>query len=194
MPKWAPIRIGQSAGTTNQYLELRDEAPYDYARAERVFPASKAVTVGFRVLISEVRVGSALEVEVQDRSGARPMRLRFDQAWLGLDRDKVFPLTPVKITTGKWYDIQLELDCGTQSYNLAVNGEWLRKNVAFAETVQSLEKLIFRTGPYRGEVPRTLAEKGEPKPAGLYREDMPGADQKVAVSRFLIDDVKTAGQ
>ena len=32
--------------------------------------------------------------------------------------------------------------------------------------------------------------KGEPKPAGLYSEDLPGSEKKTAPSAYLIDDVK----
>jgi hypothetical protein len=73
---------------------------------------------------------------------------------------------------------------------VGLNGKWVRKGVAFAEEVKSLERMIFRTGPYRGDV-RALIVDSEPRPSGLYTEDLPGADDKVSVSVFLIDDVKT---
>jgi hypothetical protein len=53
--------------------------------------------------------------------------------------------------------------------------------------------MVFRTGPYRGDV-RTLIVDSEPRPSGLYTEDLPGADEKVAASIILIDDVKTRGR
>ncbi|MHC4213320.1 MAG: hypothetical protein ACYSWP_08115, partial [Planctomycetota bacterium] len=69
VPKWAPLAIvddPQAKG--NKCLELRDEEPYDYAIAQRSFPAAKKVTVEFRVLMSKVGHG-VLDVEVQDKSG-----------------------------------------------------------------------------------------------------------------------------
>ena len=102
-------------------------------------------------------------------------------------------INPVQITTGKWYDVALKLDCKSQSYDLAINGDWVRKAVKFAEKVDSLERLVFRTGPYRGDV-RAILVDGGPRPSGLYTEDLPGADKKDPPSVFLLDDVKTTGK
>ena len=41
VPTWAPIAPIAEPGATNRVLELRDEEPYDYAKAERVFPAAE---------------------------------------------------------------------------------------------------------------------------------------------------------
>jgi hypothetical protein len=193
VPKWAPISIVTDPRKSgNECLELRDEEPYDHAIAERAFPQSRVVTVQFRIMLSELPQGRVLEFEVVDRQGTRPMRLRFDRRWLYMDR-KLMAINPVPVTIDKWYDIALKLDCSSQSYDLAVNGDWVRKDIRFAEKVDSLERLVFRTGPYRGDV-RTLIVDSEPRPSGLYTEDLPGADEKVAASVILIDDVKTRGR
>jgi len=190
VPKWAPVSIVTDLGSSdNKCLELRDEEPYDHAIAERVFPQSRTVTVRFRIMLSQLPQGRVMEVEVVDRRGTRPMRLRFDRRWLYMDR-KLMSINPVPVTTGKWYDIAMSLNCDSQSYDLAVNGHWVRRKIAFAEKVDSLERLVFRTGPYRGDV-RALIVDSEPRPSGLYSEDLPGADEKIPASVFLIDDVKT---
>jgi len=196
VPKWAPISIvtdptslfsGDDRKGGNKCLELRDEEPYDHAIAERAFPQSRVVTVKFRIMLSELPQGRVLEFEVVDRQGTRPMRLRFDRRWLYMDR-KLMAINPVPVTTGKWYDIMLKLDCASQSYALAVDGDWVYKDIKFADKVDSLERVVFRTGPYRGDV-RTLIVDSEPRPSGLYTEDLPGADEKVAASIILLDDV-----
>ncbi len=189
VPQWAPISVvTDSRAKDNRCLELRDEEPYDYALAERIFPEKQKVTIEFRAM--QLHVGHALlEFEVHDQYGNRPMRLRFDQDWLSLDRGKIEP-RPVPITIGKWYHITLKLDCDSQSYDLAVNGKWVRRDVSFAEKVVSIERLVFRTGPWRSDV-RPLIVDGAPGNPGLYLEDLPGADYKVPLSVFLIDDVKT---
>jgi hypothetical protein len=53
-----------------------------------------------------------------------------------------------------------------------------------------VERLVFRTGSWRGDV-RPLIVDGTPNNPGLYMEDLPGADHKVPVSIFGIDDVRT---
>jgi len=189
VPQWAPISIVQDpVKSGNQCLELRDEEPYDYAIAQRAFPESKKVTVEFRIFMSKVGHG-ILDVEVQDKHGYRPMRLRFDQDWISMDRMRTEP-TPVRAQTNKWYDIKLVLDCGGQEYDLYVDGKRVERGVEFAEKVESLERLVFRTGPWRGDV-RPLIVDGAPGNPGLYTEDLPGGDNNVALSVYLIDNVKT---
>jgi hypothetical protein len=87
--------------------------------------------------------------------------------------------------------VRLVLDCTTQSYELTVNSE-TRKRIPFAEKAQTLERLVFRTGPWRGDV-RPAFVDGQPATLGLDQEDLPGADQKVPPSIYLIDDVTTTG-
>ena len=189
IPKWAPTAVvSDPKADDNKCLELRDEEPYDYALAERAFPESKKVTVKFRAMQQRVGPG-VLEFEVQDRSGNRPMRLRFDPDWLSLDRAKVGP-DPVPQSCGRWYDIALKLDCGSQSYDLALDGKWVKRDVPFAAKVETLERMVFRTGPWRGDV-RPLIIDGVPATNGLYHKDLPGADYKEPLSVFFIDDVKT---
>lgn len=145
--------------------------------------------VEFRLL--QWRVGHGLlEFEVHDRHGRRPMRLRFDPDWLSLDHGKLGPL-PVPFGVDKWHHIRLHLDCDAQSYDLAVDGGWVRRSIPFAEPVDSLERLVFRTGPWRSDVRLSILD-GEPANTGLDTQDLPGADHQIPLSVFYIDDVKTA--
>ena len=187
MPLWAPIFL-EKESNGNVALVLQDEAPYDYVRAERIFPVSSHPEVKFRVRLDALKQGNALYVELQDQHGNRPLRLRFDARWLSLDHFKV-KLQPVPIEMKKWYTVTISADCEKEGYDLAINGKWVKKEVPFAQKVEALQRLVFRTGPWRGEVPKWLAEQGEPKTAGLYREDLPGGEKKVEISRFSIDDV-----
>jgi hypothetical protein len=190
MPQWAPISIvPDPMDDKNKCLELRDEEPYDYAQAERVFPENGKVTLGFRVFVRQVGAG-LLNVEVNDRHGRRPLRLRFDADWLSLDLAKV-AAPPIAIQPGKWLDLALKLDCEAQRYDLAFNGQWIRKEIPFAEKVDTVERLVFRTGQYRGEVSPGMLN-GAPDTTGMDLEDLPGADQKVSLSLYLVDDVKTS--
>jgi len=187
IPRWAPIGIGQERNG-NHFLILSDEAPFDYAKAERIFPKAKQVLIKFRFRVDELRQGGALFVEVQDAWGNRPVHLRIDQNWLSLDHLKV-RIDPLPIKMKSWYSVKLKINVKNRIYDLALNGEWQRKDVPFGEDVNTVQRLVFRTGPYRGDVRKWIAEIGEPKTAGLYREDLPGSDEKVALSLFGIDDM-----
>lgn len=189
VPQWAPISIVQDPlGSGNKCLELRDEEPYNYAIAQRAFPESTKVTVEFRVFISKVG-HSILDVEVQDKHGYRPMKLRFDADWLAMDRMKTDP-DMLAISTGRWLYIRMELDCGKQRYALFVNGKEVDDNIKFGEKVETLERLVFRTGPWRGCVWPFIVNR-QPATKGLYVEDLLGTDDKSPLSVYLVDDVKT---
>jgi hypothetical protein len=83
----------------------------------------------------------------------------------------------------------MDLDVEQQEYVLYINGEKIHQ-LPFEEEVASLERLVFRTGPWRGDV-RAFIVDGEPGAKGIYKEDLPGADAKVSPSIFLIDNVST---
>jgi hypothetical protein len=187
VPKWAPISVVSEAG--NRCLELRDAEPYDQAVAERAIPPSKVVTIAFRVKLAELPRGRILEFEVQGCHGERPMRLRFDNRWLYVDREQM-SVDPLAIETGKWYDVELKLDCSSQRYALTVNGKIVYEAIEFGVKADSLERMVWRTGPYRNDVRASIVD-GESRPSGLYSEDLPAAGEKIPVSVFLIDDVRT---
>ena len=189
LPRWAPASIGEDpAKAGNHVLRLYDSDPWDYPMAFRVTPENELrVNVSFDVFVE--RVGNAhLFVEVHDRHGTRPTALRFDGAWLGMDRGAVEP-PPLPLPAGKWTRIQMDLDVAQQRYVLHVDGEAVR-DLPFAEPVKSLERLVFRTGPWRGDV-RAFIVDGEPGAKGIYKEDLPGADSRTDPSAFLIDNVST---
>jgi hypothetical protein len=190
---WASVKIVREKKFDNRCLELRDEDPYDYAMVERIIPRGKLVDVNFSFNTREIDQGHALEIEVQDQQGTRPMRLRIDKNWIGVDRKKVY-LNPIAIETVRWYNVKLSLDCTSQTYDLYVNGKNPIKDIPFAEKVESLERIVFRTGPYRGFVPPAFVDDAMPKPAGLESEDRPGAEVKVPACVYWIDNVMTVSR
>ena len=66
----------------------------------------------------------------------------------------------------------------------------LDRRLAYIEYKYTVERLVFRTESWRSDV-RPLVLDGAPGNPGLYMEDLSGADQKVAMNPFYIDDVKT---
>jgi hypothetical protein len=188
--RWAPVGVILEPGTGNRCLALRDEDPYDYAMAERLFPKSSDIEVQFRIKAAQVAQGHALEIEVQDQRGTRPLRLRIDRHWFGMDHRHI-DVTPLPIETGRWYRVGLRIDCSSQRYSVYLDGQKAREGIPFAEHAESVERIVFRTGPYRGFVSPEIAEAGMPQPAGLESEDLPGADEKAPLCFYLIDDLET---
>jgi len=189
VPQWAPVSMVQDPVDGNRCLELRDEDPYDYAKVERIFPKSNRIEVQFRLNLKVVYQGYALEIEAQDQRGGRPMRLRVDQNYIGVDHRKV-QMNPVPVRVGEWISVRLRLDCSKQMYDLFINGKLMIKEIAFQHESPSLERLVFRTGPYRNIVNPQVID-GRPNCGGMLTEDMPGSEEKVAPCVYWIDDVKT---
>jgi len=189
IPKWAPVRLTTEQRATNTCLELLDEDPYDYALAERVFPRNRTAGIRFRFNADQVAQGHALEVEVQDQRGTRPLRLRIDGKWLGMDHKNV-DVEPLPIKKGSWHSVELKIDCERAIYDVLLDHKLVRRDIPFAEKTESVERIVFRTGPYRGFVPPEIVEAGMPSPAGLETEDLPGADEKSPTCRYLVDDLE----
>jgi hypothetical protein len=189
IPRWAPISVVDDPLSVepNRVLELRDQDPYEYARAERLFPEAKAVELSFRLLPLQIGHG-LLEVEVQGPRTERPLKLRFDPDWLSLDLEGT-DAEPLRFGLGRWRTIGIRADAATQSYDLSVDGEWVRRGVPFATRVETLHRLVFRTGPWRGLVDSAIVDDA-PATRGLDREDRPGAGQPVSPSLFFVDDVE----
>ena len=194
-PTWAPISIvPDPQNSSNNCLKLMDEEPIDYARAERIFPERDQFSLSFRVNAMQIPMGYAMDIEVQDKHGVRPMKIRLDKDWISVDHMKTEVPYPVPITLGKWYEFELNFDCSKQRYALKINGELIGAEIPFAFEVEKLQRIVFRTGPYRGEVPPVVFNEAVTNPAGLNTEDVPGTEEKVSAGVYLIDDLKTKGE
>ncbi len=189
-PTWAPLSImADPDDAGNKVLAIRDEEPVDYSRIERIVPESKRLSVSFRINAQQIPLGQALNVEVQSKHGARPMRIRFDTEWISVDHMNAEVPKPVPLAKNRWYDIDLMLDTGKQSYVMKVNGEKLGDAIPFAVEVDALQRLVLRTGPYRGEIPPVILNEATTDPAGINTEDVPGTGVKAAPAVYLVDDI-----
>ena len=187
--KWAPVEIGNS--NENSYLILRDEDPYEFAQAERIFPIAVAKEISFKFNIYQIALGHAFEVEVQDQRGKRPLRLRIDEEWLTMEFKKVkanpgaYPISP-----NAWYNVSLNIDCNSQSYTITLNGIKNEFKIPFAEKTDNVERILFRTCSFRGYVLPGEVE-GASATTGLDNESLPGADEKVSATVVYIDNLTT---
>jgi hypothetical protein len=186
-PRWAPVSLANEG--KNKFLTLQDEEPYDYALAERIFRGASAKEIHFRYKVVKIAAGHALEIEAQDQKGDRPIRLRIDRNWIGFDQ-RLIARDPVKVELGKWYEVALKIDCRAGNYQFALDGNWLNDPIPFGERAEAIERIVFRTGPYRGYVPADRVD-GDLKTQGLDSEDLPGADERSALCLYFIDDLRT---
>ncbi|MFT3747376.1 MAG: six-hairpin glycosidase [Agriterribacter sp.] len=186
-PEWAPVSIADFPGKGNNSLKLSDEDPYDYARAIRVFKETQHADLQFR-LYADQNSNGELSIDITDQFGNRPVSVNFNAnkeitITNGSDTKVVQQYRP-----GQWYDIHLVINASLNgSYNVYIDGNKIAANLALAEAVKSVERISFRTGPYRNFPTRTT-------PNEIPEPPLPGADEKVQKAVFYIDDVKLNGK
>jgi len=175
-PLWAPVRIVETGAPAGHALELRDEDPYDYARAVRVFPETHGVKVAFKVLARQAN--ARLEIELLEAHGARPVRLALGEdghVWACHEGQW---MDAGAYTAGQWHTFELEIPASAAADRcaLTLDGQSpLARPAVFTDPAATVERLSFRTGAFRDR--------------GFGGRDLPGADEKVPVASFLIDDV-----
>ncbi|MFC2084249.1 hypothetical protein ACFLS9_04255 [Bacteroidota bacterium] len=189
--KWAPISL--ESEETNQYLKMRDEEPYDYSLVERVFPKSSKKQIEFKFRAPHLPQGTSVQIEVQDQRGNRALRLRLDKEWLSFDVKKV-SIDPVRIEAKLWHHIVINIDCEKGTYQPVLDGKIVHEEIKLASELENIERIVFRTGPYRGYVPAEHAETGIGKQSGFFTEDLPSADSKAPLIEFHLDDLTTRGK
>ena len=179
-PLWAPVDLIKEANNTG--IRLKDKDPYDYARAIRVFEEAHQTEISFRIKV-EKATDQPFEIDMTDRYGNRPVRI-------GLDRQK--NITAVdgsdkkiigKFSEGTWVNIKMRVDAKPYGdYSIWIDGNLVASGFQLAEAVKSVERMSFRTGPYR-DLPNRKTPNEDPEPP------LPGADDAVPESVYLLDDL-----
>ena len=180
-PIWAPVRVVDAGGEAGHALELRDEDPYDYARAVRVFPATHGLKLTFKVLARQKN--ARLEIDLQTAGGARPVRLALGEDGRVWACHEGQWMDAGAYPTGEWLSVELEIPRNPRSdvADLTINGRKpLARAAVFTEPAATVERLSFRTGAYRDH--------------GYGGRDLPGADVKSPTAVFLVDDVTVVPQ
>lgn len=171
-PRWAPVRIEPVHDT--RMLALRDKDPFDYAKAERLFPPSEAVSVEFSIVAGQDDQGQ-LQVELQNGKGAPAMRILFDRDGTIKHKAGYRLRNIMKYQEGEEYDIRIEARTENRFYEIFINGENATRGLFFT-SVHELEKVTFRTGGIRRfpdpDTPTDqdfdVPQDGRPLPEAVY--------------------------
>ncbi len=186
-PKWAPIRIVDFPGSGNRSLEISDREPHDYAKAVRVFPEARELRISFKVLAKQANTGQ-LDIELDDRFGWRsPLRLRLDEHGriTAFDGNQNEPVVIAEYKPGVWYRLDIHVDVEGK-YDVSLDGRMALEGAELLDPVQSLERITFRTGPYRIE-----PILRDPKSPG---KDVAHPDDPVAPAYYYVDDLDVAAK
>ncbi|MBI5425264.1 MAG: exo-alpha-sialidase [Opitutae bacterium] len=175
-PLWAPVRVVDAAGAAGHALELRDEDPYDYTRATRVFPVTHGLKASFKILPRQTN--ARLEIELSDARGNRQLLLALgEDGRVWVSHEGVWTDNGA-YRAGEWLAIAYDASPKPASDrgDLFLNGQPATpRAIGPTEATTSVERLSFRTGTART------------RPFG--GRDLPGADEKAPAASFLIDDV-----
>ncbi|OIN57778.1 hypothetical protein [Arsenicibacter rosenii] len=182
-PQWAPVTVVNTPDKAGKCLELADKDPYDYARAIRVFEEGSQIECSVSVSPAQQQTGS-LDIDLTDRYGNRPVRLRFDDKSQIVVTDGGTEKIVQPYEAGQWYTISLTVHAALSGgwFDVIINGKKVVEHAALAEAVKSVERLSLRTGPYR-DLPNRKTPNEEPHPP------LAGADEPVTPAVFYVDDV-----
>ncbi len=143
-PLWCKVAVEKIAD--KKILALHDSDPFDYAKAERIFPVAKKVTVKFSIIAQQNNTGN-LEIELVNAKGTPCLRLMLDSAGSILTKQGYRNKSLGKYIAGELLNIKIELNTATRFYMVTINGK-ASNNICFAP-VESVERVVFRTGATR---------------------------------------------
>ncbi|WP_295119469.1 exo-alpha-sialidase [uncultured Chitinophaga sp.] len=179
-PLWCSVAIERLPNEKG--LVLKDKDPFDYAKAERVFPASEKVKLSFAVTPSQDGKG-VLEIEVTDAKGIPCLRLIFDSTGTIFTKQGYRNRSVGKYKRGEKVNVNLDLNAITRFYSLTINDNKPVLNICFAP-IKKAERIVFRTGT-------TVRFPNADTPTD-QNYDLPGADSKGDEATYFIHYLKTA--
>lgn len=164
----------------NGWLNLYDCDPYDYAKAERVIPATKELEVEFDLMMDQDDNGE-LDIEFMDNGGNVCSRIVVDSA--GAVRVKGgarYGTLVKKYEMGVEYHIKALLSTSQHRAVYFVNGKKVSER-QFDTPVEAITRIVFRTG-------KIFTEPNNETPAD-QDFDMPRADELDPAAGYHIANV-----
>jgi len=122
-PLWASVGIA-ALPDGKHALRLQDEDPFDFAKAERIIPASTKSEISFAVMAAQNNHGT-LEIDLTDEKGTPCIRLIFDSTGTIATKAGYRNKSVGKYTVGESIDFKIEFDAESRFYKLSVNGKIL---------------------------------------------------------------------
>lgn len=182
-PLWASVKIEKNS-EGKKILALTDKDPFDYAKAERIVPGAKRLITEFTITPAQNDHG-LLNIEFQDAKGTPAIRLSLDSAGNFYTKAGYRNRNLAKYTAGEKYVVRVELNTANRFYTVTINGKSTGNNLFFAP-VQSIERIVFRTGGVR-----RFPDADTPTDQ-MYDLQNPGASTPMAI--YHLESLKTKTQ
>lgn len=176
-PLWAPVELD------GEWLKMSDKDPYDYAKVEKVIPATKELTVEFDVKASQNDHGQ-LNIEFLDDKGNMCSRIVLDNtATIKVKGGARYGGMVKNYEPGKTYHIKARLSVDGHVGTYFVNGKKATSRM-FDTPVEAITRIVFRTGD--------LFAKPDIETPADQTEDVPRADEQDPIATFAIANVVTS--
>ncbi|MCR5394627.1 MAG: exo-alpha-sialidase [Bacteroidales bacterium] len=162
-------------------ITLHDSDPYDYAKLERVIPATRQLSLSFDIRADQIDHGR-LDLELQDAQGTPCTRL----SWM--DNGQVMVKTGARssaiikdMEAGRTYRIGMEVSLDNRMVIFSIDGKVQRPKMLFAP-LSAITRICFRTGAER-EMPtvNTPADNDT---------DLPDSATPIREARWAISNVE----
>ena len=175
-PLWAPVELD------GDWLKLSDKDPYDYARVEKVIPATKELTVSFDVKAAQNTHGK-LNIEFLDNNGNMCSRIVLDaDGAMKVKGGARYGGMVKQYKPGETYHVTAKLSVDGHVGTYFVNGKKAAARM-FDTPVDAITRVVFRTG-------ELFTEPNIETPAD-QTADMPRADEQDSMASFAIANLTT---
>ena len=174
----APVSVREG------WLSLGDADPYGHAKAERVIPETRLLTLDFDVRAGQNDRG-CLQMELTDAHGVPCTRLQWqDDGKLMIKVGARYNTVLSRYEVGRTYHVSMQADLDSRTVTLWIDGKKTGPKMLFSP-VQSVTRIVFRTGSQLfTPTPDTPADR-------MPGEDLPEREEKPAL--YLINNIRTAG-
>jgi hypothetical protein len=156
LPKRANVRVTADTELGKNVIELRDAERWDHAQAERIFPAGSWLRLRFRMQVRAFGEAGRCEIDVQSQRHERPAQLCVSAAGMSIGGTCV----SARFDMQRWHDVEIVCRCDAQCFTVRIDDTIVCADAPFAEPAARVERVVFRTGPWRGLVPPELVDGG----------------------------------
>ncbi len=167
-PLYAPVTM------EGNWLTLSDSDPFDYARVERKIPATKELSVEFRLLPKQNNRG-LLQIEFLDEHGTACSRIELTDEGIIRCKGGARYGNLGKYNANEVFRMKCVLSVSKRMIEVYINGKKAGQRMFFAP-VESIERIMFRTGSERrfpdvdtpADWDGTLDNAGEREPEATF--------------------------
>lgn len=176
-PLWAPVEL------EGEWVKMSDKDPYDYAKVEKLIPATKELDVEFDIKAGQNDHGQ-MNIEFVDDKGNVCSRIVMDKdAMMKVKGGARYGGMVKNYKAGETYHIKACLSVKGHTGTYYVNGKKAASRM-FDTPVEAITRIVFRTGD--------LFDYPNIETPADQTEDMPRADEQDPMASFMIANVRTS--